>query len=122
MLLRGRQRATIYTLGNRLAEQPFALIRNEVELDRASTRTLPIDGNLMGVSAEISNVFLDPFKSLDLIKEACVEVAVGRISERRRCEEAERGESVVYRDDDDFGTLVNPVIKGPVLGVAVGET
>ena len=93
-----------------------------MQLDRASTRTLSIDGNLLRVPAVTSNMLLDPFKGLDLIKEARVEVPVGCVSERRRCEEAERGEAVIYRDNDNVGALVDPMVKRPVPGVAVDVT
>ena len=121
-MLRRRHWSSIHALGYRLAEQPLTLIRNEMQLDRASTRTLSIDGNLLRVPAETSNMLLDPFKGLDLVKETRVEVAVGCVSECRRCEEAERGEAVIYRDDDNVGALVNPVVERPVPGVAVDVT
>jgi len=67
-------------------------------------------------------MFLDPFKGLDLVKEARVEVTVGCVSERRGCEEAERGEAVIYRDDDNVRALVDPVVERPVPRVAVDVT
>ena len=93
-----------------------------MQLDRASTRTLSIDSNLLGIPTEASNMFLDPFKGLDLVKKARVEVPVGCVSERRRCEEAERGETVVYRDGDNVGALIDPVVERPVPRIAVDVT
>ena len=90
-----------------------------MQLDRASTRALSIDGNLLRVPTETSNMFLHPFKGLDLVKEARIEVTVGRVSERRRCEETERGETVIHRDDDNVGALIDPVVERPVPGIAV---
>jgi len=62
------------------------------------------------------------FKGLDLVKEARVEVTVGRVSERRRCEETERGETVIYRHDDNVGALIDPVVERPVPRIAVDIT
>ena len=122
LLLRRRQWATIHTLGDRLAKQLLTLIRHEMQLDRASTRTLTIDGNLIRIPAETPDILLDPFKSLDLVQEARVEITVGCVSESRRCEEAERGKAVIYRHDDNIGALFDPVVERPIPGVAIAVT
>jgi len=109
-------------LGDRLAEQPPSFMRDEVKLDRAPTCTLSIDGNLPWVPTKVANVFLDPSKGLNLVEEACVKVAVGRVPERRCCKKAKRRQPIIHRDDNDVWALVDPVVKGPIPGVAVDVT
>jgi len=65
-------------------------MRDEVKLNRTSTCTYSTDGNLPWVPAKAANVFPGPFKGLNLVEEACIKVAIGRVPERRCCEKAKR--------------------------------
>ena len=86
---------------NCLGEQALAAMRDEVELDRRPSRTLPIDCNLAGVAAERVNVLLNPLERLDLVVEARIEVAEALAGDLRGSVEADRVESVVHGRDDD---------------------
>ena len=88
MLLGRGERRPIYTLRNGLGKQPRTLMRNEVELYGASTRTLAIDRHFLGIAAETPYVRLHPLQCLYLVEEACVEIPVRGVPQGGSSEEA----------------------------------
>jgi hypothetical protein len=74
---------------------------------------LTVDRHFTRVAAECADVGLHPFKGLHLVEETGVEGADLGSRECGMGEEAEDGEAVVDRDDDDIGRLVDPMIERP---------
>ncbi len=108
-LIQGGHRSAIQTLGDGLVEDLLAG-GNQVKEDGGTASALPIDGDLVGVSTEVVDVVLDPFQGLNLIQETHVVIGNSPTGEIRVGEESESCQTVVDRDDDDFLTLVDPVI------------
>ncbi len=92
---------------------------NEMELHRGSSRALPVDSYPRRIPAERSNMSLDPFKSLCLVKKANIEVSIDSVREFWDSEEPEGRKTVIDGDDDDIGALMDPIVEWKGGGVAV---
>jgi hypothetical protein len=117
LLIQGGQRGAVQTLGDGLLEHLLAG-RDQVEKNGGTTRAQSIDGDPVRVTAELVDVFLDPFQGLNLIQETNIIIRNTPASEVRVGEESERGETIVDGDNDDFWALVDPVIVGQSGGVS----
>ena len=87
-MVHGGHRTAVQTLGDGLLKDLFAG-GDQVKHDRTTSSTLPIDGDLVGVTAEMVNVVFDPFQGLILIQEANVVIRNGPTGELRVGEESE---------------------------------
>ena len=117
LLIQGGQRGAVQTLGNGLLEHLLTR-RDQVEKNGGTTGTLSVDGDLVGVAAELVDVSLDPFQGLNLIQETNVIIRNNPTGEVGVGEESESGQTIVDGDNDNFLALVDPVIVGQSGGVS----
>lgn len=94
-------------------------MRDQMKLHRRPSRTLPIDSHPRRIPAERSDMSLDPFEGLYLVKKACIKVPTGSVCEFRDSKEPEGRKAVVDGDDDNVGTLMDPTVEWKVGGVTV---
>lgn len=90
-----------------------------MQLYRTAASALSVNRDLVRIASERIDIAFHPFKSLYLVLESCVEVTVGRILELGHGQEPEGVKTVVNGDDNHVGTLVNPVVKGPISRVTI---
>ncbi len=64
-------------------------MRNQMKLHRGPSRTLPVDRHPRRIPAERSDILLDPFEGLYLVKKAYIKVPIGGIYEFRYGKEPE---------------------------------
>lgn len=67
LLLWSRQGRPIDALSNCTPEQTLSLFRNEVKLDRCTSRALAVDCDLGRIAAEACDIPLDPAEGFDLV-------------------------------------------------------
>ena len=85
-----------------------------MQLHTTPTRALSIDGDFASVATERRDMPLHPAKGFNLVEKPGVKVTEGRVgTEFRVREETEGAETIVDRNDDNVGGLVNPVLEGP---------
>lgn len=90
-----------------------------MELYRGSTGALSVDGHSRWVAPERGDVLPHPLERKKLVVETCIVVTQPGIAEFWDRDETEGGEAVVYRDDNDVGALLDPVLEGPVRRISL---
>jgi hypothetical protein len=70
-----------------------------VEQGGVATGALAEEGDLLGVTAEVGDVVLDPLDGEDLVLEA--DVGAASLGELREVEETERVQAVLYYSHDE---------------------
>lgn len=111
LLIRGGQRSAIEALGHGLLEDLLSS-RDQVKEDGGTASALSVNGNHVGVTAEVVDVLLHPLQGLNLVQETGIVIRNSPTGEVRVGKESESRQTVVDRDDDDLLTLVDPVIVG----------
>ncbi len=94
-------------------------MRNQMKLYRGPSCTLSVDRHPRRIPAERSDILLDPFEGLYLVKKAHIKVSIGGVCEFRNSKEPEGRKAVVDGDDDNVGTLMDPMVEWKVSGVTV---
>lgn len=86
--------------------------------DGGTPGALSVDGDFVGITAEVVDVVLDPVQGLNLIQETDVVIRNSSTGEIGMGEESESSQTIVDRDDNNLLALMDPMIVGQGGGVS----